>query len=191
MKNAKIFFLSMTVLLATGCAFTPQQAELNPTLDIASSDIGNNAKIFLTVQDERIDTSLGRRGTAYGAAAEISTNQDLSVVVRTQIEDGLRTQGFHVTDENQADNFLTVEIRALEYSTSTGFWTGGVHIKGALKGHATSSESEMEKMYRYEKEERVAFVPGAETNERWINEALSETLKQLLTDSELLNFLAN
>ena len=40
------------------------------------------------------------------------------------------------------------------------------------------------------KEERIIIVPTAGTNEKWINQALSETLNKLLTDSELLAFLA-
>jgi hypothetical protein len=44
-------------------------------------------------------------------------------------------------------------------------------------------------MYRTDKEERVVVVPTAETNEKWINDALSEVLRQLLEDSGLIMFL--
>jgi len=84
---------------------------------------------------------------------------------------------------------MTAEIRAFEYSTSTGFWTGGVHINGAFKVRATRGGRTFKKIYRITKEERGVFVPDAETNEKWINAALGELLSQVVNDSELIQFL--
>lgn len=190
MKNKGLIALVLSGAVLSGCAFNPQQASLNPTLNISESQVGSNTKVAVKVIDERADKSLGRRGTAYGDAAEITAKQDLTTVVKEEIEKGLAKQGFIIGETEGADSLLTVEIRALEYSTSQGFWTGGVHIKGAFKGRAKNADSDMEKMYRYEKEERVVVVPTAETNEKWINEALTETLSKLITDGELLSFLS-
>jgi hypothetical protein len=59
-----------------------------------------------------------------------------------------------------------------------------------LKAVASKNGKTYEKMYRTEKEERVVIVPTADTNEKWINEALSDVLKQLLYDDGLTIFLA-
>ena len=190
MENIRLLLISLSILIASGCAFNPQKANLTPNVNVTNSSIGNNTSVFVNVLDERVDRSLGRRGTAYGAAAEITAEQDLAEVVKSEITRGLSHQGFIIADRASAQVTLTIEVRALDYSTSQGFWTGGVHIKGALKGRAEKESNQYEKMYRYEKEERVVVVPTAKTNERWINEALSETLSQLLEDTELLFFLA-
>jgi uncharacterized lipoprotein YajG len=190
MKQIRNLSLLVFVLLAAGCAFNPQTANLQPNVSVESSDIGANSTVFVNVLDERGSKSLGRRGTAYGAAAEITSAEELSVVVSREIKKGLEQKGFTVVDRESAQSTLTVEIRTLEYSTSQGFWTGGVHISGAFKGRAKNMSSEMEKMYRYSKEERVVVVPTAQTNEKWINQALSETLKELINDHELLHFLS-
>ena len=190
MSNLKTLSAAILLLTASGCAFNPQQANLNPELNVASSNIGNTRSVYVNVLDERSNKSLGRRGTAYGAAAEITSEQELSIIVDRELKKALKIKGFKIAEKASADNLLTVEIRGLEYSTSQGFWTGGVHITGALKGRAKNGSSEMEKMYRYEKEERVVIVPTAETNEKWLNEALTETLNQLINDPELLNFLS-
>ena len=143
------------------------------------------------VVDERASKSLGRRGTAYGAAAEITAAQDLTVVVRDEVVAALEKKGFTTTDYTEnAGTRLTVEIRLLEYSTSQGFWTGGVQVQGTLKAVARKDGRDFEKLYRSNKEERVGIVPTAETNEQWINEALSDVLQQLLDDQNLINFLA-
>lgn len=189
-KAIRVLTVGALLLAGGGCAYIPQQANLNPDLNIDSSGIGNNARIFINVLDERAGKSLGRRAASYGPAAEITAKQELAEVVKTKLEQGLRAQGFLPGAKDTADSILIVEIRALDYSTSTGFFTGGVHIRAALKGRAKNRDAEMEKMYRYEKEERIIIVPTAGTNEKWINEALSTTLNKLLTDSELLAFLA-
>lgn len=183
----------MTIIAAlclSGCAFNPQQVNLAPTVSVMSSSEGKAAAVAVHVVDERPSKSLGRRGTAYGAAAEITAAQDVGAVVQKEIIEGLRKKGFAATDENgSAGAKLSVEVRLLEYSTSQGFWTGGVNIRGALKAVATKNGKTYEKMYRTDKEERVAVVPTAETNAKWINGALSEVLRQLLDDSGLFMFL--
>ncbi len=180
----------LLTIFATGCAFSPQQVELNPQITVRNDNIGKGDAIYLSVIDERASQSLGRRGTAYGAAAEITATKPLADIVKMKLSEGLQARGFTASDDNSLDKKLQIEIRQLEYSTSTGFWTGGVHIKGALKGEADNGQLDYENMYRYEKEERVMVVPTSETNAEWINIALSETLNELLKDDRLFQFLA-
>jgi uncharacterized lipoprotein YajG len=178
------------LVLFSGCAFNPQQANLSPTINIPTSEEGKNVTIAVRVIDERPSKTLGRRGTAYGAAAEITAAQDLATIVNQQVIDGLRKKGFNpVAYDETKDPRLTVEVRLLEYSTSQGFWTGGVHIKGALKAIAQRSGNTYENMYRSEKEERVMVVPTAGANEEWINTVLADVLQQMFADTALFKAL--
>jgi uncharacterized lipoprotein YajG len=177
--------------LFAGCAFNPQMANITPTVAVMASSEGRGVTVGVRVVDERPSKSLGRRGTAYGAAAEITAAQDIATIVQNEIIEGLQKKGFSASDYSDSANpKLSVEVRLLEYSTSQGFWTGGVHIKGAMKAMAVNSGKTYEKIYRTDTEERVVVVPTAETNEKWINEALSEVLRQLLDDHGLIAFLA-
>lgn len=183
--------LALALLTLTGCAFNPQTANITPVVTVMNSSDGKGVTVAVRVSDERPSKSLGRRGTAYGAAAEITAAQDIATVVQKEIIDGLNKKGFTALKENEESNAkLSVEVRLLEYSTSQGFWTGGVNIKGALKVIATKNGKTYEKMYRTDKEERVMVVPTADTNEKWINGALSEVLTQLLEDNGLTMFLS-
>ena len=83
------------IAIFTGCAFTPQQANLSPTVSVMASDEGKNIAIGVRVIDERPSKSLGRCGSAYGAAAEITSTQDLAMIVQQQVMDGLRKKGFN------------------------------------------------------------------------------------------------
>ena len=172
-----------------GCAFNSQKVEFSPQVEVDKANIGNGAEIYVSVVDERPSQSLGRRGSGYGPAGEITAATDLSETIKLQVKEGLSAKGFKVTDNVNAERKLTIEVRQLEYSTSTGFFTGGVHIQGAMKGEARHGATSYEKMYRHEKEERVVIVPTAETNSTWINNALSGTLNQIFQDEELFKFL--
>ena len=187
----KLLIIALCAFVS-GCAFNPQKANVAPTVAVMASNEGKGISVAVRVVDERPSKSLGRRGTAYGAAAEITSVQEISFIVQREIGDALKKKGYSVVDYGDALNpRLSVEVRLLQYSTSQGFWTGGVQIQSALKANATNGLRMYEKMYRSEKEERVMVVPTAETNERWINDALSDVLNQLLNDSSLFSVLQN
>jgi len=144
------------------CAYTPQTARLEPNVNIATSSEGKGATVSVKVVDERPEDTIGHRGAAaLFKGAEISLNQDLEKLFQTEI-----------------------------YYTSTGFWTGGVHTKAAVKAMANVEGDSYENFYRVENEKRVVIVPTAEANEKLINEILNDILKKLFDDSELINFLA-
>lgn len=186
----RIILVAISLLLSA-CAFNSQTARLAPTVDVQSSNEGRGVAVAVRVVDERASKSLGHRGTAYGAAAEITAAQDVAVVVHDQLVTGLQKKGFQVVDyAADASPRLTVEVRNLEYSTSQGFWTGGVKIQSALKVQAARGTTSYEQMYRSDKEERVVVVPTASTNEQWINTSLSDVLNQLFEDIGLFKFLA-
>jgi len=187
----KLLLLALCAFV-NGCAFKPQKANIAPTVAVMASDEGKGVSVAVRVVDERPSKSLGRRGSAYGVAAEITQAQEISFIVQREVANSLEKKGFSVVEYSDSLNpRLTVEVRLLEYSTSQGFFSGGVQIKGALKANAVNGAKTYEKMYRSETEERVIMVPTPATNERWINDALSEVLNQLLNDNSLHGVLKN
>lgn len=175
------------------CAFTEQKALLNPDLLVIENNIGNGKEIGVEVVDERPEDTLGYRGAAnLSKGAAITTDQDVKDVFDRKIREGLKRKGFNPTlRTEEALRSLRVEIRSLEYYTTTGFWTGGVHTKTALKAIAKNAGKKYEQFYRGGNEERVHIVPFAEENEKLINTAISEVLLSLFSDKKLLQFLSN
>ena len=184
-----ILSLALAALFATGCAYTPQQVRLAPASMIAPSDRGQGVAVSVKVIDERPSQSLGNRGDAYGKGAEIRTGDDLAALVAAELQRGLAAKNY--APSATSSTALNAEVRLLEYSTSTGFFTGGVHIRAAIKVRAYAPGGKTyEKLYRSDREERVAVVPTAEKNEAWINRGLSEVIEQIFADDELLDLLA-
>jgi hypothetical protein len=112
MNRFGLTLAAVAVLVFQGCAFVPQKATLAPSLNVAASNEGRNVEIGVRVVDERTSKSLGRRGTAFGAAAEISSDQDVAALVQQQVTEGLQKKGFKVAAFGaNAGPQLTVEIR--------------------------------------------------------------------------------
>ncbi|MBU6501998.1 MAG: lipoprotein [Burkholderiales bacterium] len=187
----KILFVALTVALLSGCAFNAQTVNLRPTVSSPHSSEGQGVSVAIHVVDQRPSLSLGHRGSGFGAAAEITTDSDVAAIVADQVTRALQNSGFTVLGPNgQGNAKLTVEVRLLQYSTSVGFWTGGVQIDAALEATAQKSGKSFEQMYREKKEERVVVVPTADKNAELINEALGNVITKMITDQKLLEFLA-
>jgi uncharacterized lipoprotein YajG len=181
------------IALASGCAVTPQKAILQTHVDYARSDDGKSRQVSVQVVDERDNTDLGHRGAAnIGAGGKISTDQNVAELVRDAVFDGLKAKGFTPVNFNKSvDRQLQVAVRSINYATSTGFWTGGIETKAALKAHASVPNKEYDKLYRIENEERVVVVPTADHNTQLLNKALSDVLAQMFDDPALVSTLAS
>lgn len=188
MRHTGITLLAIGLTMLAGCATQPQQVPLHPVVELTPGKIAQQTAVSVTVVDQRAQQSLGVRGDS--VSAPITTRQNLAEVFEEEINKALIAKGFVITDKRSATSMLTVVINQLNYQTVKGSWTDGVQIKGAIKAQANKPGSELSKAYEYDREEEVLVEPSNAKNEKWINEALSETLKRLLNDDELLRFLA-
>ena len=182
--------LSLTLLLLAGCAQSPQRVWLEPKLNVPTSSLGEGKVVAVDVVDRRPSPSLGNFGKSRDASTELSTEQDVALVVKQEVIAGMRKKGFvAVEEQSNRDAKLNVEVQLLEYATSPNTWTGDVYIKSAMKAVASKNGKTLEKMYRANFDKRVVVVPTAANNEQWINEALGDVLRQLLEDRDLSSFL--
>ncbi|HQW08117.1 MAG TPA: YajG family lipoprotein [Steroidobacteraceae bacterium] len=191
MKTNLLAGAVVAAVLVSACAFSPQVAQINPGLDVASGDLGKSTTVAFRVVDERDSKSIGNRGAAFGKGAKITTSQDVAALVHQRISEGLGKKGFAITDfREDASPRLTVELRSLDYDTSVGFWTGGVQIVAALKGVSVRDGKTYERMYRYDNEKRVVVVPTANRNDEMLNAALTDVMTQFFDDVGMLRHLA-
>ncbi len=188
---SKIITFMLICFGLSACAFTPQTAVIKPEVNFTETDEGHGATVVVKVVDERSSKALGHRGSATYKGAKITTTQDIEGLIREEIMQGLAKKGFKPIDcTSECTPNLKVEIRLLEYSTSTGFFTGGIHTKAALKAIANANGKIYEKIYRVDNEKRVVVVPTASANEKYLNQLVSEILNKLFQDQELIATLA-
>jgi uncharacterized lipoprotein YajG len=178
--------------MITGCTLTPQKTTIDPEIHVGSADVGHGRVLAFKVDDERPTKSIGRRGTGAMEGAEIVPTSDVGEVFRREIVAGLEQRGFSVVPYSDDHPLrMVIELRELKYSTSMGFWTGGVHMNAAMKVEAFRENMNYEEFYRTEEEERVFFVNFADENDELINTAASRLLQQLFDDQDLSSFLSD
>jgi uncharacterized lipoprotein YajG len=181
------------LVLGGGCAWTDQKVVLSPAVSGGLQGLGGSRPVALKVADERPRSPIGRRGAGGGIGGSITTDQDLAEVLRTQIADGLQRAGFMVVNgaTTQDTPTMSVKVRALEYELATGSWSGSINTIAALKASCRNGTLTYEKLYRAEQKKTALVVPSASTNQRLLNDTLSEALRKVLDDRELLGTLAH
>jgi len=156
-----------------------------------ASNVGNGATVIVRVLDARPSSRIGFRGLD-SEGAQITTDQNLTQVFQQKIIEGLRQQGFKAAaSSDEPGRVLKVEIRAVQYTTDMDFMKGIIRTKAALQVYVKTEASTYDRLYVGERQETAAEAPGAKTNSRLINGAVTDVLHNLLGDQKLAAMLAN
>ena len=184
-------FSCSVVLVFSGCAWTAQQVNLNPAIDVIGASVGKGRSVYVNVKDERSTQLIGYKIPTGGG--EIKPVQDPALVVRDALVSGLHQLGFETANPGSgAAPELSVELRAIEYKVTQGFWSGGLTADVALKAYCkVGNTAKYDSMYRGHHEENIQAVQSQTANEGYINHALSEAINATLRDQELLRCLAS
>jgi len=173
-----------------GCAWVPQNATLNPTPSITPSTAGNGVTVAVRVLDRRRSEIIGYRGVD-SKNASIKTEQKVAPLIQEKIIEGLKRKGFSASDfEGQSGRLLTVEIRQIDYTTDMEFWKGIIQTEAVLVASTIKDGLKFEQFYTGKRKENTVEAPGAKTNERLINGAISDALQRLFEDERLIRYLA-
>ncbi len=186
-RAPKLLAILLGCFFASGCAITPQQAVLSPSVAIKGSSNGNNLPIALEVVDERSGKLAGKR-VAQGAQIIL---EDVKSPIEKEIRKGLEGNGFKpVAHTAQISRRLRVEVRTVELRVTMSFFTFGYFPRAAIKAVAKNAGQTYEKFYRAEKEERSLVVHTEIANNRLLSEVVSDVLSQIVNDQQLMRFLA-
>lgn len=181
-------FLAVAVI-GSGCAYFPQSARLAVEPKVAPSEQGRGVTIAVEVLDRRMTTTIGRRGVD-SEYAEITTKQNLAVLIRNALIAGFARKGFTaIPYEGEPGRVLRVELSKLDYATDMDFWKGIVMTEAVLNATTVKGGIRFEQIYTGRRKETTIDAPRAGTNERLLNEAMNEATKGLLEDPLLLRFL--
>ena len=183
--------LSLAAAVLAGCAWVPQKVSIAPQVQIPASDLGHAATVVVKVQDSRPNQRIGYRGMD-SKLAQIRTDQDLAPIFQQKIIEGLSRQGFKALPASDGPaRVLKVDIRELHYSTDTELWQGTVRTRAAVQAYSRTEDTVYSRLYEAEREEKAIEAPGAKTNARLINGAISDVLQRLLEDQKLIKMLAD
>ena len=179
------------VLAIGGCAAFNEDITLRPVSRVEASSIGQGQRVAVTVVDERPSRLLGIRG--HLRSAEIRAVQDVPQVVGDAIRRGLQNQGFEPVPHTDAEPVtLEVQIKTFNYDATGGggFFTGGIYTNAVFKVVAHNGDSDFDQVYRSEITDEAFITPTEAEDSAQINQTLSDVLDRVLSDQQLLNFLA-
>jgi uncharacterized lipoprotein YajG len=191
MRTVKVLACcALAAVLVGGCAWKPQSAVLQPAPNITPSTVGAGVKVAVRVIDKRQSETIGYRGLDSQNAA-ITTTQNVPVLFQEKIIEGLVKKGFSASAfEGQPGRLLIVEIRQLDYTTDMEFWKGIIKTEVVLGASMIKDGVKFEQFYTGKRTENSVEAPGAKTNERLINGAISDSLGRLFDDQHLMRYLA-
>lgn len=187
------FIVAACAALLGGCAFATQAPiHVKPELVTAQNSIGGGKGVLVLVSDERPTKNLGTRGVR-GVGSELTVTDDFAATVHNSLSQGLKDRGFAPSTNLPPDaRVLRVEIRDLTYKADMGFWAGTLNVDCALKAICQIGQIRpFEKLFRGEHQESIQVVQGEDANIRYVNDAVSKAVNELLGDPELGQCLAS
>ncbi len=185
----KLFPLALVALLLTGCALSPQQVTIKPSLESSSSNIGEGRTLYVEVLDVRESSAIGSRGGMYKSTSLITLANDLPTAIRDAASKQFRDMGFVVQAAPGASADIRIFIDKLSYgdpeTSAVGF---DVALESVLRVEAKQRGDTYSGRYQVKTTRTYATVPGRDRNEEMINETLSGALQRLFSDPKLLAF---
>ena len=186
----QIGVLFCVLFLISACTFVPHEVNVTAKAPKTESGIGAGVIIELQVIDDRDSMVVGQRGAGM-FGADITAGNVMNVL-EGELSAAFRAKGFIIaTLDSEADAEVEVRLRAFKFFVETGFFTGAENASAVVAIEAEKRSKDFDRSYRSSSEDRILFVPGEGAIDDKLNAALSDVLKQIMADRELLEFLAN
>lgn len=183
--------LVLAALLA-GCAgVQPQSVSLHPEVKSPTGNVGKGKTLAFKVMDARTDKVVGYRNADGGRNAPISVEGDLSRTVGEAAERTLTGLGFKPAPfKENATLSLVITIRELSYNAKGMTVTRNIGAKCVLSARVVNGPGNWEGSFPVAQEKEVMTAPDENANARFINDVLSESLTMLLSDPEMVQYMA-
>ena len=123
----------LLALTLGGCAFVPQDVQLNPSVTFRPADIGAGREVQVRILDGRPSEVFGRKISGYGAAAAIrGSSGNTHTVFRSTVFQILENQAFVPQDE-AAESVLRLEICSISIEAGQTLFAFDVRSTAAIK----------------------------------------------------------
>jgi len=147
---------------------------------------GETSIVSVWVEDHREVPALGRE--LHGKS--LLPRQDMAMVLRNALVASLRTAGFHVEPIHAKKSIdLLIHITDFSYRAEDGFVTSKAILSSHITARVNDGDWHLERNLGTTAEHTVALSPDTEEIEELISETLSDTLRVILEDQQLMDAL--
>ncbi len=187
----KIAVIGLALALQA-CAMKPQEIRLDPEVKVSNSTSGGGRVVGVEAHDERQSKLLGVVGAPETRHTEISSTEDAAPAIYIRVAASLKSQGFTVKPAADGDDrVLRVEVTDLKYQTTKGSGvTDEVQVTATVNGRARNRDEWHDRQFTVTQKKSVGVLPGSEENTRFVNEAVAQALKDMLSDPTLIELLS-
>lgn len=178
-------------VVLSGCAHSPQQLNVTPSVTIPLSQVARQQPVVLTVQDSRSSPVMGTRGGLYPDSSNLTISNQAVPHLRQQVEQALGKLGFQVVPEGTPNaNSLVVSLAELSYvSPKEGVYVTQADIGAAFAAEARSTNQRYNGRYSASAQHRFGYAPNQATNTRLVTEVMSDALSRIFKDPEIIRIL--
>src|SRR5690554_1472920 len=99
LKRLGFLAVAGLAVVLSGCAHSPQQLNVTPSVTIPLSQVARQQPVVLTVQDSRSSPVMGTRGGLYPDSSNLTISNQAVPHLRQQVEQALGKLGFQVVPE--------------------------------------------------------------------------------------------
>ena len=181
----------LAILLLVGCAYSPQQIEVNPIIPLDGERYGSGRSVTVLVEDQRDNKILGSRGGVYRDSSVITLAGNLTESLVKVGEAKLAAQGFNVNSGATEAAQLKIIIEDVQYTTPEQTVGKKVKLLGVLRAELSYQGERYTGRYRTQSERQLVVAPSKKANEEMINTLFSDLLVRLFLDKKLQAFLTN
>mgnify|MGYP003109779048 CR=1 FL=1 len=186
----QLLVLTTLALLATGCALSPQQIQVDPKPQVTPANIGQNSQVQVIGVDSRPQKAFGSRGGVYKDTALVMPANDVRAALEEAVRGGLQSLGYNAFNPGGDATTLEVRLEQLDYVPEEGSVVNRVNLTLTLQAEARRGDTTHTGTYKSSTQHELPFTPTAERNQAMVNDILSRSIERLLNDREMLDFLA-
>jgi uncharacterized lipoprotein YajG len=189
--NSLLRFLSLTLSLLfvslLGCTPRAQNIQLDPPVNVQSSNVGQGKVVWLQVKDGRPRKTLGLVGNPSGTYAHVSVEDDFTNAMYQRLSEALRNMGFTVQPTPGPDQrSLSVEVRDIQYQSIKQTVTYDTDLSVSVAARAQKGDEYYDRTYNSGAKRTSPLLPDANDNRAAVNEAVGGTLRDMLADGQLI-----
>lgn len=193
MKRIAILLTALVLagLLAACSGVQPQSVSLHPEVKSPTGNVGKGKTLAFKVMDARVDKVVGYRNADGARNAPITVEGELSKAVGEAAERTLGGLGFKPAPfKENAPLSLVITIRELNYTAKGETVTRKIGVKAVLSARVVNGPGHWEGSFPVAQEKEMVTAPDENANARSINDVLSESLTMLLSDPEMVQYMA-
>lgn len=191
LKISRWLWVAGLAALLAGCAHSPQQLNVTPSVTTPLSQVAQRQPVVVTVQDSRSSPVLGTRGGLYPDSSNLTINPQAVSHLREQVEQAMAKLGFQVVAEGTPNaNSLVVSLAELTYiSPKEGVYVTQADLGAAFTAEARSANQRYNGRYSASAQHRFGYAPNQATNTRLVTEVMSDALSRIFKDPEIIRIL--